>query len=105
MSMLEFDAGSTTAGTSGAVLTVQSAFGAIETVMYFQNDTIATTQSISLQTAPDSTGPWVTEASTAISTVGSTQGRFRLTGPFGYVRAYLHTASTGTYRVRLIGVS
>ena len=105
MAMLEFDAQMESSGSSGALTPVRSAFGAIETVMYFSNDTIATTQSISLQTAPDSTGPWITEASTAISTVGSTSGRFRLTGPFGWVRAYLHTASTGAYRVRLIGVS
>ena len=80
-------------------------FGSQELVMYFQNDTIATTQSIRLDTAPDSTGPFVTEASTVISTAGSTKGVFRLTGPAPFVRPYLNTASTGTYRVRIIAVS
>jgi hypothetical protein len=105
MAMLEFDHLIESTGSSGALTAIQASFGAIETVMYFSNDTLATTQSISLQTAPDAAGPWVTEASTAISTVGSTSGRFRLTGPFGWIRPYLHTNSTGAYRVRIIGVS
>lgn len=103
--MIEFDHLITSSGSSGALTAIQASFGAIETVMYFSNDTLATTQSIQLQTAPDSSGPWISEASTTISTVGSTQGRFRLTGPFGWIRPYLNTNATGTYRVRLIGVS
>lgn len=103
--MIEFNVLVTSTGSSGGLTAVESQFGAIETVVYFQNDTLAATQSIRIETAPDSTGPWISEASTTISTVGSTSGRFRITGPFGYIRPYLQAASTGTYRVRLIGVS
>lgn len=102
--MLEVDVRLNSTGSSGALTVVAIPFG-LEMVMYFSNDTIATTQSIRLQTAPDSTGPFVTEASTSISTVGSTAGVFRLTGPTPFVRPYLNTASTGTYRVRIIAVS
>lgn len=107
--MKEIDVLLSTPGSSvaGEVLgPVAIPMGTMELVAYFSNSTIATTQSIRLDTAPDSTGPWVPEASTSISTVGSTSGRFRVTGPCPWVRMVYQTASTGgNYQVRLIGVS
>lgn len=103
--MKEIDVLLTSSGSSGGMGDVPIPMGTMELVVYFQNSTIATTQSIRLDTAPDSTGPWVPEASTSISTVGSTSGRFRITGPCPWVRPVLQTASTGNYWVRIIGVS
>lgn len=94
-----------TGGTSGGLTPVYLDFGAQQSVLYVSHSTLATTNSISFQTSGESTGPWFIEASTQISTAVSTTFGLRLTGPYGWVRPYLHTPSTGDYRIRLIGVS
>jgi hypothetical protein len=105
--MLEINHTWTSTGSSGAVGTpVRLDFGVVESVMSVAHSTLATTQSWSFQTAQESTGPWFTEASTSISTtVGAGNSAVRVTGPFSWVRPYLHTASTGTYTIKLLGVS
>ena len=77
----------------------------VESVIKFMYSTLATTNSVLLQTSDASSGPWFTEASTSISTAGSSQVSMRLTGPYTWVRPYFQTVSTGTYRIRLLGVS
>lgn len=108
MSMLEYSHVWTSTGSSGAVgSALQITWPAIENVLMIQYSTLASTQSVSLQMAQESTGPWAIQASTSISTAASTQITMRMTGPLGpgWVRPYLHSASTGTYQFRLIGVS
>lgn len=102
--MLEDDFSWESTGSSGGLTARTIPFPAIEAVLYIQYSTLATTQSASFQTAQQSSGPWVIEASTVMSTAVSTQHALRITGPFNIVRPYLHTASTGTYRFRLIAV-
>lgn len=104
--MLELDQSWTSTGSSGGLAAIDVRWPPVESVLLVQYSTLATTQSVSLQVAQDSTGPWAIEASTQISTTGtSTQIALRVTGPYGFVRPYLHTASTGAYQFRLIGVS
>ena len=98
--------GWTSSGASGGLSAILLPTPPTYSVLYVDHSTIATTQSFSLQSAKGSTGPWVNEASTSISTtVGSTRNLLRVTGPLGpYVRPYLHTASTGAYNLEFIGV-
>ena len=103
--MLEIAKTWTSTGSSGGLDAVRIIGTPVESVIYVQFSTLATTQSWSFQSAQDSTGPWMIEASGTISTAASTQVSIRLSGPFGWVRPYLHTVSTGTYQFRLIGVS
>ena len=73
---------------------------------YANQSTIATTQSVSLQSAQVSSGPWFIEASTQMPT-GNVTTNFcmRITGPVGpFLRPYLHTASTGEYNFTFLGV-
>lgn len=94
-----------TGGSSGGLTPVYLDFGAQNSVLYVSHSTLATTNSISFQTAEASSGPWAIDASTGISTGASTAFALRLTGPYGWVRPYFHTVSTGDYRIRLIGAS
>ena len=76
---------------------------------YIAHSTIITTNSFSLQTAIDSTGPWFIEGSTQLSTgaaaAASTAFRLQITGPVApWIRGYLHTSATGTYNVLVIGM-
>jgi hypothetical protein len=96
----------TSTGSSGGLTAVSVQAGAQQSVLYCEFSTLATTNSVSFQTAPTSSGPWFTEASTTISTTaGSSVVAMRLTGPYLWMRPYIHTASTGTYTFRLIGAS
>jgi hypothetical protein len=94
-----------TGGTSGGLTPVYLDFGASQSALYISHSTLATTNSVSLQSAPASTGPWAIEASTGLSSGASTTVVLRLTGPYGWARPYLHTVSTGDYTIRLVGVS
>lgn len=95
----------TSTGASGG-LTAVRVYGPIsQSALYCQFSTLATTNSVSLQTAQESSGPWFTEGSTSISTLASGQVVLRMTGPYDWARPYIHTASTGLYQFRLIGVS
>jgi len=103
--VIEINHSWTSTGSSGAVGTpVKVDFGPLETAVSVSHSTLATTQSWSFQTAQESTGPWFTEGSTAISTAVAGNSVMRFTGPFTWGRVYLHTASTGTYAVKLLGV-
>lgn len=90
---------------SGGLAPVYVQAAVIESVLYCQHSTLATSNSVSLQTAISSAGPWFTEASTAISTGVEGLVGLRLTGPYVWARPYLHTPSTGAYTLRLIGKS
>lgn len=81
-------------------------FPPTHSVLYCQASTLASTQSFAFQTAPESSGPWVTEASTVIAANGSSASiaLLRVTGPYPYMRPVLNSASTGTYRFRLFAV-
>jgi hypothetical protein len=105
--VLEINAVWTTDGASSGGLTpVQVRFGAAQSVMTLQHSTLTTTQSWSFQTAQESSGPWFIEASTSIAANLSTAESLRITGlGAGFVRPYLHSASTGTYQFRLTGMS
>lgn len=80
--------------------------GTIESVLYVQASTIASTASFAFQTAISSAGPWVTEGSTSISatSLATSLDRIRVTGPYPWMRPYFPTASTGTYTLMLMGV-
>lgn len=105
MRQLEIDHVWTSTGSSGGLTPVYLQAGCDYAVLYVQRSTSATTNSVSFQTAAESSGPWFTEASTSISTGASTQVVLRVTGPFRYMRPYLHTASTADYTLRLMAVS
>jgi hypothetical protein len=92
-------------GSSGGLTAIRLDGFQAQSVLQIQYSTLATTQSVSFQTAQESTGPWFIEASTSISTAASTCINLRVTGPFTWMRPYLHTASTGTYQFRLIAQS
>lgn len=95
----------TATGSSGGLTAVQLPIPPAFSVLYVDHSTLATTQSFSFQSARESSGPWINEGSTAISTASSTRLALRVTGPVGpWVRPYLHTASTGEYGFQLIGV-
>lgn len=91
-----------TGGTSGGLTGVYVAAGAVESVLYCEFSTLATTNSYSFQTALSSGGPWFTEGSTSISTALNGLAALRITGPYIWARPYLHTVSTGNYQFRLI---
>lgn len=103
--MFEIDCIWDSTGTSGGLTPVYLAAGCLQSALYIQASTLASTQSVSFQTAQESTGPWFTEASTSISTALAQQAVLRVTGPFKWMRPYLNTSSTGTYRLRLVATS
>lgn len=103
--MLEIDYTWTSVGTSGGLTAVELRFPPIESVLTVQHSTLASTQSFRFETAQESTGPWFTEGSTAISTGAAAQVALRVTGPYKWMRPFLQSASTGTYQFRLVGVS
>ena len=76
-----------------------------QSVVYFRCSTLATTQSFNFESAQASTGPWVTDASTAVAANVSTNFAMRITGPVGpFVRPRILTASSGDYLATFIGV-
>jgi hypothetical protein len=107
VAILEINQKASWDGSSGVIIgpiEVQSA--CLNSALYVQASTIATTGSFSLQTSPSSAGPWVTEGSTSISASASATSMdvLRLTGPFQFVRGYATTKSTGTHFATFIGV-
>lgn len=105
MSMLEVNHAWTSTGSSGGLEPVYLSFGCLESALQIQCSTLASTQSISFQTAPSTEGPWINEATVTLSTAVSTAVAIRVTGPYGWMRPYFHSASTGAYTLRLIAVS
>lgn len=103
--MIEVNHTWTSTGSTAAFTPVHIPFGCSESALYVQFSTLATTNTVEFQTAQESTGPWAVEASTSISTAASGQILLRVTGPFVYMRPNLKTVSTGSYTLRLIGVS
>ena len=94
-------------GSTGGLDAVQIPDGVLYSAMYVENSTLATTNSFEFQTAQNSTGPWFTEASTAVAGSATVKGQaaLRLTGPYLWARPAFKTGSTGTYTIRLIGAS
>jgi Zn-dependent M28 family amino/carboxypeptidase len=73
--------------------------------LFINHSTLASTQSCSLQSAIESTGPWFVEGSTQIAAANASTG-FKLAaqGPTGnWIRVYLHSNSTGDYDFQLVG--
>ena len=101
--MLELNHTWTSTGSTAALTTVFVRDVVSESALYVQFSTLATTNSVEFQTAQESTGPWFTEGSTAISSALAGQVVLRVTGPYLYMRPQLKTASTGSYTIRLIG--
>ena len=99
----------TSTGTTSAFNTpVYLDFPCLETALYCESSTIATTNSFQLQTGLSSAGPWNVVGSTAITADGNGAALdvLRITGPLaGWVRPVLKTASTGAYTLKLMGVS
>jgi hypothetical protein len=94
----------TDGASSGGLTPVQLFFPPQQSVMTCAHSTLTSTQSWSFQTAQESSGPWFVEASTSIAVNLSTAESLRVTGPYVWARPYLHSASTGTYAFRLVGV-
>lgn len=91
-------------GAAGALTAIEVAPAAYS-VFSIDCSTLATTNSVTLQSAQFSSGPWFIEASTAISTAASTMYVMHITGPLGpWVRPVLNTAATGAYDLLLFGV-
>ena len=103
--MLEISHGWTSTGSSGGLEPVLLRFGCMDSVLNIRYSTLASTQSISFQTAPESTGPWVIEAMSSQSTAASTAINIRITGSYEWMRPYLHSNSTGTYHLKLVAGS
>lgn len=84
----------------------QLPFPPTHSVLFCQSSTLASTQSFSFQTAQESTGPWVIEASTAIAANGSSASAavLRVIGPYKWFRPVLNSASTGTYTLTFLAV-
>lgn len=97
--------GWTSTGSSGGLAALRLPLPPSYSVLYCDFSTLATTNSFALQSALESSGPWLDEVSTSISTATSTRLGIRVTGPIGpYVRPILKTASTGTYNLMFLGV-
>lgn len=103
--MLEVDKRWTSTGSSGALTAIHTDGFQQQSILYITHSTLATTNSVSLQTAPESTGPWVIEATASLSTAVSSAAAIRVTGPYKWVRPYIHTASTGDYVFHLTAAS
>src|SRR5262245_2934171 len=100
--MLEINYVWTSDGTSGGLTPVSVQAGCLNSVLYVEFSSLASTQFVSFQTAPTSSGPWIAEASTSISSGAGGGIAMRVTGPFIWMRPFIHSASTGTYTLRLI---
>src|SRR5262245_60022691 len=86
-------------GSSGGLPAFHLTNLARDVALFIAHSTLASTQSASLQSAINSTGPWFVEGSTQIAN-GNASTVFKLSasGPAGrWVRPYLHSASTGDY--------
>lgn len=97
-----------TGSTSGWNTPVYMDFPATALALYIQTSTIATTNSFQLQSAISSSGPWLTEGSTAITADANASGLdvIRVSAAAGpWFRPVTKTASAGTYTIKLLGVS
>lgn len=107
--MLEISHTWTSTGSTGTWNTpVYLDFPPLELALYCQTSTIATTNQFQFQSALSSAGPWIVEASTAISANGSAGALdvLRMSGIVNHwIRPVTKTASTGAYTLRLIGAS
>ena len=99
--MLEFDQTWVFLGSSGAGTPVQVT-GAVNFSAWYASVSTASTATVEIQSAMDSTGPWFVESSTSLTT-GSMRV-LRITGPLLWVRP--NNNSTGDrVTVRGVGVS
>ena len=93
-------------GSSGGLQAFHMGQIARDVALFIAHSTLGTTQSASLQSAINSTGPWFIEGSTQLA-AGNVSTVFKLApqGPVGrWVRPYLHSASTGDYDFFLVGM-
>lgn len=97
--MREFDQAWPAVTSSGAQEAVQVTGDPLKSAWYVQAST-GSTNTITIQSGPTSTGPWFDEGSTAVA-VGAVSV-LRIDGPFGWVRPF--ATSTGAL-IRGIGVS
>lgn len=92
-------------GSSGIIGTVECKHGVQNVTCYVNHSTLASSNTFEVQTAIESSGPWFSEGSTAISTAASTTFRLQITGPVApFIRARLQNASTGQFNVLFIGL-
>ena len=93
-------------GSSGGLTAIEMLDPPGNAVFHIAHSTLATTNSVSFQTAQQSSGPWFIEGSTQLATGNvSTAFLMRIDGPVGpFARPYIHTASTGQYDFLLIGI-
>lgn len=101
--MFEINHTWTSTGSSGGLTPVEVRSGVMQSALFCQTSTLASTSSFSFQTAQESTGPWFTEGSTSLSTALAQQAVLRVTGPYAWMRPFIHSASTGTFQFKLIG--
>ena len=88
-----------------AVLAIEVPLSAQYHTMYVDFSTLATSNSLALQSAIESSGPWFAETSTQLSTAISTRLGMHVSGPIGpYVRPFFGTVATGTYHVTYLAV-
>jgi hypothetical protein len=91
---------SDTAASTGGLDGIAVLGDVLEWAFYAQTDA-GCTATVSIQTAATTSGPWVTEGSTNISTSGAAV--FRGTGPLRAVRPYITAKTTGGITFTLIG--
>ena len=97
--MREFDQQWSSNASTGGQAAVQVTGDVMESAWYCEASA-GSTNGITIQTGPNSTGPWFNEASTVLAVSGGAV--LRVTGPFIWVRPYW-TSTGGT--VRCVGVS
>ena len=103
--MFEVDYVWTSTGSSGGLTPLHVSWSPTQSILYVQHSTLASTNTVSIRTAPASTGPWAIEVSQQTSTAVVAQHAMRFTGPYKWIQPYLHGPSTGTFSFRLIGHS
>lgn len=104
--MLEVDHPWTSTGSSGGLTPVYTDGFQTESVLVITHSTLASSNSISFQTGLSSAGPWIIEATGATGSTGLSSGfAIRVTGPYKWMRPYFHSASTGSFTLRLVAQS
>ena len=102
MPVVEIDQAWSSTGGTGGMTAVQIYNSVIEWAFYAEKDN--STFTVALQSAQQSSGPWVTEASTTTNSTAAEQFVMRGDGPMPFVRPYITArTNTNTINFRLIG--
>jgi len=102
MPVAEIDQSWISSGGTGGMTPVQIYNSVIEWAFYAEKDN--STITVSLQSAQNSTGPWVTEGSTTTNSTAAEQFVMRGDGAMPWVRPYITArTNTNTINFRLIG--